>query len=250
MHITPRRSIIGCFSRICIAYLVAGSLCAARARADFMTITPQSIPLNPPFSTSSVSGTAVAPSNLIGAQYLGLGLHFGFVGTPFPPGPPPVVGGPPAALIVQQNIYGWAPTGNIKFQVPRIDYGGDLEVYFVKPRTYDQVVTASLTVEVSDTVPHTMVLNAFDAHGKLFQAFNSSLRGPHGGSLLRIDAPNISWFGVGQTYLSPLTGQPWSIEQIQIAPTAFAQPEPASGLLAAIGVIGASLLAWRRAGGR
>ena len=121
----------------------------------------------------------------------------------------------------------------------QLSYGGSLAAQMVKPGGETPATAGSVTVEVIEQSASLLVLDAYDERTILVgQTVAPIGTGPHGGELLTVTAPDISWFVIESPYIgtdSP-PPDPWGIAGIEFTPTAASAPEPCSLALAGVGM--------------
>jgi hypothetical protein len=213
--------------------VTAAVLVPAAARADL--IMPASVPV--PVVGSAQNTPVPTASYLVTNQYAGPGVVF-------PPGMGAIPGtGPTVVVTSMGGVDVWVPatrTEAVADRVAVVDYRGTISGQLLHP-------AGALTVEVVGAPGE--VLSAYDPNGHLIGfAPLTGLPGPHGGTLLTIQGPDISSFvvtgpllmGADAAWPWPPAPQPWGVAGVQFTPVTAA--EPAAWMLA---VLGAAGLAWR-----
>jgi hypothetical protein len=216
---------------LCVCSVATVLVVATAARADL--ITPTTILAPPQSVVGSADGTPITSSAyLVSNQYAGAGLIF-----PTLPGPVPGTG-PTVAITSLGGVTVWAPatfTEAMADRIAALPYRGTITGQLVHP-------TGRLSMEVIG--PFGETLSAYDSHHHLLGFSKlTGPAGPHGGTLLSIQAPDIASFTVTGPLLMACpvphwTPPPWGIAEVQTSTAAHA-PEPASWLLGALGGLGA-----------
>jgi MYXO-CTERM domain-containing protein len=211
----------------CLAAVLA---VPAVVRAD--VITPDTILRPPPATVGSANGTPVtSAADLVRNQYAGVGLVF-------PPQPGTIPGISPTVVVTSLGgVSAWAPamtTEAVAGRVALVDYHNAITAQLTHP-------AAGLSVEVVGAAGETLI--AFDSHGhQLGFGQASATPGPHGGSLLTVVGQDVSSFTVvgplvpGSNVANLPQPQPWGVAQVETS--AAHAPEPASCLLAGLGLLG------------
>jgi hypothetical protein len=223
--------------------LVAVLTMATEARAD--VITPDSI-AHPPGAVGSANGTLVFASNLVTAQYAGLGLNFASG----------------AAITNLNGVNVWAPTQPLlqplsrtipggpplPFPAARISYNGTWGgATFVQPGTQTPTSVSSVTLEI---LGRPVTVDLFNAQGHLLGTASLGGMGLHGGRFYTFTGSGISSFSVFAPVIVPPPGAmainpAWGVAEVSFTPAHA--PEPSSLILAGLGALGvAARFGWRR----
>jgi hypothetical protein len=191
-------------------------------------ITPDAILRPPPGNVGSAQGSIITSlDNLVTTQYATHGLIF-----PAVLGSPPGTG-PAVAITSLGGVNVWAPAGRTEaMPFPAVlDYRNSITGQLVKP-------VNSLTLEVIGVSGG--MLSALDSTDHLLgTSWFGNHTGPHGGTLLTVNAVGISAFTITPPLL-PLAfpqPQPWGVAEVAFTPAPHA-PEPGTLLLALLGALG------------
>ncbi len=218
--------------------MFAAVLLAAPARAGL--ITPDSIPQPPP-AVSAANHTPIPSADLVGGQYEGLGIQFGY--------PMPQFTAALAAITHLGGTEVWAPAfwGNASPANADLNYETLLGVQLVKPNSGTPAVASSVTVELTSQSDVYLILYAFDREGKMVGGDAATI-GPGSQSVsLTASAAEISEFKIGYgPTVADLSEGPWGVAGIEFTPTAGSAPEPCGLALAGFGAAALAGWTWRR----
>jgi hypothetical protein len=233
--------------RLAIATFLGLGLCSSGGRADFITVTTDSISLPPGIVSSSVPYSLVPPGNVLSNEYIA-GFHLSLTSG--------------VAIINLSGSHAWAPIDRVTkfggggvFDEFHVSYGRDVFGDFTQPGGAQAKLfgTRMLRLEVSHPMP-TSVLYVFASSsygddGWGGNLVNTGVRGPHGGFLYSISAPDshhlIDQFSLFNSSYNPFSTDVWGLEQVQFAPLEAKAPEPSSLVLGISALAGGIILARR-----
>jgi hypothetical protein len=229
------------------ATLLGFGVCSSVGRADFITVTPDSISLPPGIVSSSVPYSSVSPGNVLSTEY-SAGFHLSLTSG--------------VAIINLSGVHAWAPIDRVTkfggggvFDVFYVSYGRDIFGDFTQPPgTQGKLFgTRSLILEFSHPKPtsilYVVASSSYGDNGWVGDLVNTGVRGPHGGLLYSISAPDshhlIDQFSLFNSSYNPFSTDVWGLEQVQFAPLEAKAPEPSTLVLGIIAIVGGIMLARR-----